>query len=114
MIKRLHTGDLVSRVVVHNNVAYVSGLTANDKTKGVEDQTREVLSRIEGVLAEVGSDRNRILTATIWLADFADKDALNVIWKEWLPSGAAPARAAMQVELGQGVLVEIMVQAACD
>ena len=51
-MRRLHTGDLVSRAVIHNNVVYVSGLTATDKTKGLEDQTREVLSRIEGVLRE--------------------------------------------------------------
>src|SRR5688572_16411899 len=114
MMRRLHTGDLVSRAVIHNNTVYVSGLTATDKTKCVEDQTREVLSRIEAVLAEAGSDKSRILTATIWLADFNDKNAMNELWKSWLPSGAAPARAAMEVELGAGVLVEIMVQAACD
>ena len=114
MIKRLHTGNLVSRVVVHNDVAYISGLTATDKTKGIVDQTREVLTRIEGVLEEVGSDKTRILTATIWLADFKDKNSMNEIWTNWLPSGTAPARAAMEVELGDGVLVEIMVQAACD
>lgn len=114
MINRLHTGELVSRVVVHNKVAYLSGLTATDKTKGIEDQTREVLVRIEGVLEEVGSDKTRLLTSTIWLADFADKDAMNEVWSKWLASGTAPARAALEGELGEGVLVEIMVMAACD
>ena len=113
MIQRLHTGDLVSRAVIHNNIVYVSGLTATDKTKDIDEQTREVLARVDGVLAEAGSDKSRILTATIWLADFADKDAMNKAWTSWLPSGAAPARAATQAELGAGVLVEIMVQAAC-
>lgn len=114
MLKRLHTGDLVSRTVIHNGVVYLSGLTSRDKTKGLADQTREVLDRIEEALGEVGSDKRRILTATIWLADFEGKEVMNGIWRDWLPEGAAPARAAMEVELGEGILVEIMVQAACD
>ena len=114
MLKRHHTGDLVSRMVVHNGVAYLSGLTSRDKTKGLADQTREVLERIAEALGEAVSDKGRILTATIWLADFQGKEEVNALWREWLPKGAAPARAAMAVELGEGILVEIMVQAACD
>ncbi|CAH1671127.1 MULTISPECIES: RidA family protein [unclassified Chelatococcus] len=114
MLKRFHTGDLVSRMVSHNGVVHLSGLTSRDTKKGLADQTREVLERIEEALAEAGSDKSRILTATIWLADFKDKEEMNAIWRNWLPAGAAPARAAMEVELGEGILVEIMVQAACD
>ena len=114
VIRRLQTGDLVSRAVIHNGVVYVSGLTATDRTKGAADQTREILTKIDEVLREAGSDKSKLLTATIWLSDFETKSAVNEIWVEWLPSGAAPARAAMEVELGVGVLVEVMVQAACD
>lgn len=114
MIKRINTGELVSQAVIHNNIVYVSGLTAPDKTKGIEDQTRQVFKRIEDVLNLVGSDKSKILTATIWLADFETRSAMNEIWKAWLPSAALPARAAMEVELGEGVLIEVMVQAACD
>ncbi len=114
MIKRINTGQVLSQAVVHNNIAYVCGMTALDRTKGLEDQTRQVFQRIDDVLREAGSDKSKILTATIWLADIATRPAMTQVWKEWLPSNSLPARAAMEAVLGDGILVEVMLQAACD
>ena len=114
MIRRINTGEVLSQAVVHNNIAYLCGVTAPDKTTGLEDQTRQIFKRIDDLLHEAGSDKSRILTATIWLADIRARPAMTQIWKEWLPAGVLPARAAMEAVLGDGILVEIMLQAACD
>lgn len=114
MIRRIKTGEVLSQAVVHNNIAYLCGITAPDKTADLEGQTRQVFKRIDDLLLEAGSDKSKILTATIWLVDIAGRPAMTKIWKEWLPAGELPARAAMEAVLGDGILVEIMLQAACD
>jgi enamine deaminase RidA (YjgF/YER057c/UK114 family) len=114
VIRRINTGEVLSQAVVHNNIVYVCGMTATDRTKDVEDQTRQVFKRIDDVLALAGSDKSRILTATIWLADINARPAMTKIWKEWLPAADLPARAAMEAVMGDGILVEVMLQAACD
>jgi enamine deaminase RidA (YjgF/YER057c/UK114 family) len=114
MIKRINSGELVSQAVIHNNTVYVSGLTAPDKSQGVEGQAQQIFDKIEGVLRAAGSDKTKILTATIWLADFGTRGLVNDIWRAWLPKEILPARAAVEAELGENVLIEVMVQAACD
>jgi enamine deaminase RidA (YjgF/YER057c/UK114 family) len=114
VIRRINTGEVLSQAVVHNNIAYLCGVTALDRTLDVEGQTRQVFKRIDDLLREAGSDKNKILTATIWLADINARPAMTKIWKEWLPANSLPARAAMEAVMGDGILVEVMLQAACD
>lgn len=114
MIRRIKTGEVLSQAVVHNKIAYLCGVTAPDKTKDFEDQTRQVFQKIDDILQEAGSDKTRILTATIWLADIGMRPVMTQIWKEWLPAGQLPPRAAMEAVLGDTILIEVMLQAACD
>jgi enamine deaminase RidA (YjgF/YER057c/UK114 family) len=112
-IKRLHTGPRMSQVVIHNGVAYLAGQVAKDPEKDVTDQTRQVLATIDSLLAEAGSDKSHILSATIYLADMADFPAMNAVWDAWVPAGATPARATVEASLATPKYqVEIMVIAA--
>lgn len=96
-IKRIHSGKRMSRVVVHNGIAYVAGLQALKNHGGtVEEQTRDILSMIDRLLAEAGSDKSHLLTATIWLADIRTAEEMNLVWDEWLPADCAPARATVE------------------
>lgn len=55
-IERLHTGPRMSQVVIHNNTAYLAGQVAQDKPgAAVADQTRNILERIDALLAEAGT-----------------------------------------------------------
>ena len=114
VIRRINTGEVLSQALVHNKIAYLCGVTAPDKSVDLEDQTRQVFKRIDDLLREAGSDKTKILTATIWLAEIESRPAMTKIWKEWLPAGQLPPRAAMEAVLGDGILVEVMLQAACD
>lgn len=111
-IERLQKKGFLSIVVRHGGVVYVSGLTADDLTAGIEGQTRETLAKIDAALETAGSDRSRLLSAQVWLKDIADRDAMNAVWSAWLPAGEPPARACVQAEMARPeCLVEIMVTA---
>jgi enamine deaminase RidA (YjgF/YER057c/UK114 family) len=59
----------------------------------------EILAQIDALLAEAGTDKTRILSATIWLADMADFGTMNAVWEAWVSPGNTPARATGQVQL---------------
>ena len=98
--------------VVHNGTVYLVEVPATT-TADIGVQTAEVLASIERQLAEVDSDKSRLLMATIYLKDFADAPAFNAVWEAWLPAGCAPARACVRAELADpGYRIEIALTAA--
>ncbi|MAG96061.1 MAG: RidA family protein [Alphaproteobacteria bacterium] len=112
-ITRNHTTGRMSQCVVHGDTVYLAGQVANDPETGAGDQTRQVLEKIDGLLAEVGSDKSKLLSAQIWLTDIRDFAAMNEAWDAWVPEGQAPARATGEVRLARPEFrVEIIVVAA--
>lgn len=113
MIQRLHTGPRMSQAVIHSNTVYLAGQVAADPTKDVPGQTREVLAAIDALLAEAGTDKTHILSATIYLADISTFAQMNFVWDTWVPAGHTPARATVEAKLAApGYRVEIQVIAA--
>ena len=115
-INRINTNERMSQAVVHSNTIYVAGQVALDAPNAsVADQTRDVLKRIDNLLAETGSDKSKLLSATIWLASMDDFHEMNGIWDAWVSSGNAPARACVESRLAAPQFtVEIAVIAAAD
>ncbi|WP_298853195.1 RidA family protein [uncultured Ruegeria sp.] len=112
-ITRIETGQRASRIVKHNGTAYLCGQVSDAATAA--DQTREILTKIEDLLAKAGSDKTRILQCVIWLSDMADFAEMNAVWDAWVPEGHAPARACGEAKLARDILkVEMIVTAACD
>ena len=100
-------------VAVANGLAYVAGMTARDRTAGLEQQARETLEKIDIALAAAGTDKSNLVWANVWLNDVADYDAFNVIWNEWIVPGRGPARACVGATLCiPGLRVEVAVVAA--
>jgi len=113
MIERLIPTPLMHRAVAHDSLLFLGGVTAADKSQDIAGQTRQVLATIKERLREAGSDSSRVLSATIFLVDIDEKDALNAVWKEWFPAEHLPARTAVGVNsLGKDARVEITVTAA--
>ncbi|UFS66330.1 RidA family protein [Paracoccus denitrificans] len=111
-IKRIETGPRMSQAVVHNGTIYLAGQVGKPG-ETVAQQTREVLAQIDRLLAECGSDKTRILSAQIWLADMADFAEMNAVWDGWVAPGHAPARATGESALATpDYKVEIIVVAA--
>jgi len=113
-IQRFDTGPRMSQVVIHGDTVYLAGVVAN-KTAGesVTKQTQEVLSIIDSHLAKVGSDKSKLLTATIYLPDMKTFADMNAVWDSWVSAGNTPARATVEAKLAAPQYnVEIMVTAA--
>lgn len=111
-IIRIDPNERASRVVIHDNTVYIAGVTSPGE--GIEAQTRAVLAKIDGYLAQGGTDKSRLLTVQIWLRDI-DRDfaGMNTAWREWAPRDAMPTRATCEAKLaGTELLVEIVVTAA--
>jgi enamine deaminase RidA (YjgF/YER057c/UK114 family) len=113
--RRLHPGPRMSQAVVHGNTVYLAGQVADDPVPSVTEQTKQVLARIDRLLAEAGTDKSKLLSANIWLADIGGFAEMNAVWDAWVSPGNTPARATVQSTLARPAnLVEIMVVAALD
>ena len=104
----------MSAAVIHGDTIYVAGQVA-DKAAGasVAEQTREILSIIDGILAQAGSDKTHLLSATIYLPDIATFAEMNSVWDGWVAKGHTPARATGEAKLAAPEYkVEIIIVAA--
>ncbi len=111
-IQRINPRQWNSSAVVHGDVVYLSGIVADDKSMSMKGQTEQVLRKIDTVLKAAGTDKSRILSSTVYLADIKLKDDMNEAWMAWVDKSNLPARVAVGVDLTPGTLVEIMVSAA--
>ena len=113
-IQRFETGPRMSQVVIHGDTVYLAGVVATTAGgKSVTEQTQEVLSIIDGHLAKAGSDKSKLLTATIYLPDMGTFAEMNAVWDSWVSPGNTPARATVEAKLAAPRYnVEIMVTAA--
>lgn len=112
-VKRLHTGSRMSQVVIHSNTVYTAGIVADDTNTDVGGQTGQILDKIDAYLQEAGTDKSKILMATIWLSDIQDFKEMNAVWDMWVAKGNTPARACVESKLAAPQYkVEIRVVAA--
>ena len=111
-IERIEAGPRMSQAVVHGDTVYLAG-QVGAPGQSVTAQTQAVLAQIEKLLAQTGSDKSKILTATIWMADMADFAEMNAVWDKWVDGKDAPARATGEAKLATpDYKVEIIIVAA--
>ena len=111
-IQRHGTTARYSDSVIHNGTVYLVEVPTSLEAD-ITTQTQEVLSSIDTLLTQAGSDKSRLLLVTIYLKDMADYDAMNVVWESWLPTGTSPTRACLEPRLSNpGYRIEIVVIAA--
>ena len=113
-IQRIESNPRLSRSVVHNGVAWLSGIVAADCNQDIQGQTRQVLQRLDELLEVSGSDKSRLLSVQIWMKDMAaDFTGMNETWSAWVDAGQTPARATAQVMFDDPrILLELIVTAA--
>jgi enamine deaminase RidA (YjgF/YER057c/UK114 family) len=93
-IKRIQVGPRMSQAVIHNKTVYLAGQVGTGAS--VTIQAREILANIDALLKEAGTDKSRLLSATIWLTDMATFAEMNAVWQSWVIPGETPARATVQ------------------
>lgn len=112
-ITRYEPGKRLATAVRHNDTLYLAGQVADTTTGSVEVQTREVLAKIDAVLAQAGTDKSKLLSLTIFLSNIADFAAMNSVYDEWVDTANVPARATVEARLADPNLrVEILGVAA--
>jgi enamine deaminase RidA (YjgF/YER057c/UK114 family) len=114
-VERRHVGKRLSELVIHrpSGLCWLAGVVAEDPKADLTAQTRSVLAQIDRLLAEAGSDKTKIVSATIYLPSMGDFAAMNVVWEAWVPAGQTPARATVEAKLANpDYKVEIQVVAA--
>jgi len=113
-IRRFGGNARLSMAVAHAGVVYLSGQVAIEaRGRPVAEQAREVLRRIDGLLAEAGGQRSRLLAVNLYLADLADLPEINAIWLEWLDGADPPCRTTVEARLASpDYLLEISATAA--
>lgn len=112
-ITRLDVGPRMSSIVLHQGTVYLCGQVAKDKYQPITEQTTTMLEEVDSLLTQAGSSRQHLLSATIYLKDMKDYNAMNAVWDAWVPQGHAPARACVQAAIAEPeYLVEVSVVAA--
>ncbi len=112
MIKKLHSNQRMSKTVIHNQTIYLCGQVGNAEDD-IKAQTLTCLEKIQTLLEEVGSDKSKLLMATVWVKSMSDFAAMNEVWDKWFEGVQPPARACGESALARPeLLVEITVIAA--
>ena len=113
-IERVMKGPRMSRAVVHGDTVYLAGVVGSDTTDTMAGQTEECLDQIDERLALAGTDKSKVLSATIWITDMAEFDEMNAAWDAWIDPENPPARACVQTTAlaRPSLKVEIMATAA--
>src|SRR5262245_46088758 len=112
-IARHNAGPRMSGAVVHNNTVYLAGQVAADCSAGVKGQTEQVLKKIDDLLKAAGTDKSKLLSATVYLADIRGFEEMNAVWDAWVVAGSTPGRATVEARLANPkLLVEIVAIAA--
>ena len=112
-IQRLEPGKRLSQASVHGGLVYTAGIVADEPVPDAKQQTEQILAQIDRLLAAAGTDKSRILTATIWLSDIRYYGPMNEAWDSWVAPGNAPSRACVEAKLAAPPYwVEIRVVAA--
>ena len=117
-IERRNVGKRLSDLVIYapppgGRLVYLAGQVAEDASADIAGQTRSVLAQVDRLLDEAATDKKRILSATIYLADMNDYAAMNAVWDAWVAQGEAPARATVEARLANPAYrVEMQIVAA--
>ncbi len=112
-ISRHHSNQRMSQIVIHGDTVYLAGQVAADASADISVQTQQVLEKIDTLLTEAGSGKDKILSAQIWIASMGHFAQMNAAWDAWVPSGHAPARACIEARLASpDLLVEVGIIAA--
>ena len=112
-IVRHDPSPILSHAVEYGDTVYLAGIVADDPSQDVKGQTKQILDKIDRLLAKCGSHKSKVLSANIWVTDIKNRPAMNEVWTAWVDAKNLPARACVEAKLADPrMLVEIMVVAA--
>lgn len=109
-ITRHEPSKILSKVVEANGFVFTAGVVADDANLDTKGQTRQILDEIDRLLKLCGTDKSKVVSATIWVTDIRNRDAMNEVWNAWTGGQNLPGRACIEARLADPrLLVEIAV-----
>lgn len=112
MINRYIRTPIMHRVVEANGFVFLGGIVADDHSLDMKGQTQQVLDKLGKYLEEAGTDKSKVVSATVYVSDLNLKDPMNEVWTNWFDAEHLPGRATLGVaDLGPNVLLELVVTA---
>ena len=112
-ITRHEQKAILSKVVEANGFVFTAGVTADDSKQDAQGQAAQILKEIDRLLKLCGTDKSKVISATIWVSDIRHRDKMNIAWNEWTGGQNLPGRACIEAKLADpNLLVEISVIAA--
>lgn len=99
MIQRYQAGSRMSQAVAANGFVFVAGQVAENRKAGIEAQTRDVLDKIDQLLAEAGTGKAKLVAVNVFLPHITDFDAMNAVYDAWIDPANPPARACVEARL---------------
>jgi enamine deaminase RidA (YjgF/YER057c/UK114 family) len=113
MIKRYKASSRMAQAVTYGGAVHIAGQVADNRKAGISDQTRDVLAKIDALLAEAGTDKSKLVAVNVFLPQIGDFEAMNQIYDAWIDPASPPARACVEARLADPDLrVEITAIAA--
>lgn len=113
MIQRIEAGARMSQAVVHHGTVHISGQVADNRKGSLQEQTRDVLAKIDALLQAAGTTRSKLVAVHVFLPQIGDFDAMNAVYDRWIDPANPPARACVEARLADPDLrIEITAMAA--
>jgi enamine deaminase RidA (YjgF/YER057c/UK114 family) len=114
MFQRIKKGKTLHAITIHNGTVYLAGIAADDLSLDMGGQTSQIGEKIDGLLAQAGSDKTKLIRAQIFITDMSKKPDMDRAWLNWLAEDDLPCRATIGVaDLGDPQrLIEVVVTAA--
>jgi enamine deaminase RidA (YjgF/YER057c/UK114 family) len=113
MIKYYQVGPLMAQAVSYNGAVHIAGQVANNRKAGIEEQTRDVLAKIDALLDEAGTSKSKLVALNVFLPHITDFAAMNSVYRQWIDPERPPARACVEARLADPDLrIEISAVAA--
>ena len=95
-IRRIDTTAKLSKVVVANGFAFISGQVGKSCDASARTQAEEIFAKADGYLAQAGTSKDKLVSATVWVKDLNELPEINAAWEAWIPNGTAPSRSCVQ------------------
>jgi enamine deaminase RidA (YjgF/YER057c/UK114 family) len=112
-IQKINSTEVMSAITIFNQVVYLSGQVPKTSEPDIVLQTKDVLTTIDTLLTQAGTDKSRLLSAQLFVKNLDDFAQVNAIWVEWMRGCVPPSRATIQADLvNPNWLIEIAVTAA--
>lgn len=112
-VQRLHVEKRFSEIAISGSLVHLAGQLASDTRLDIKGQTQQTLDIIDRFLADAGTDKNHIMSVTIYLKDIEKDYALfNEVWDAWVSDIQALPRTCVEAKMyTPDVLVEMTVVA---